>query len=309
MLNSPYKKPYITPPAEHPRVMFKESDRQRIIGNFTHPENRRAYELWQRICKKDFRDFYDDISNGKYNLMVCFMIEAKAFEAWAEEDEAKARSIIDYTKKIIKLFSTDRNVNLMFCRYVGHIVFVTSLVYDWLYKYLSDEEKQFFIAKCEQFLEAGMEVGYPPTKQRDTHSHSHEAQYLRDMLAFSIATYDERPDIYDFVVGRIIDDLVPFYKFSFSAGLHNQGASYGAYRQVSVLWAQLLIYQMSGKKIFDECVESADCYYYLTRSDGENLRIADDCHDDKEGGHSIKHPFTIINFFAAALTGNEAYKK
>ena len=162
MLNSPYKKPYITPPSEHPRVMFREKDRERIISNLSHEENRRAFELWQRICKKDFRDFYDDITIGKYNLMVCFMIESKAFEAWVEEDETKARSIINYTKKILEHFSTDRNVNLMFCRYVGHLVFVTSLVYDWLYKYLSDEEKQFFISKCEQFLEAGMEVGYPP---------------------------------------------------------------------------------------------------------------------------------------------------
>ena len=57
------------------------------------------------------------------------------------------------------------------------------------------------------FLKAGMEVGYPPTRQRDTHSHAHEAQFLRDMLAFSIAVYDERPDIYDFCAGRIMDDF------------------------------------------------------------------------------------------------------
>jgi len=309
MLNSPYKKPYITPPSEHPRVMFRQSDKERIVANFTHVENRRAYELWQRICKKDFREFYDDIGAGRYNLMVCLMIEAKAFEAWVEDDEKKARDIIDNTKKIAGHFSCDKNTNLMLCRHAGHLVFVTSLVYDWLYKYLTNEEKFFFIEKCEQFLEAGMEVGYPPVKQRNTHSHSHEAQYLRDMLAFSIATYDERPDIYNFIVGRIIADLVPFYKFSFSTEIHNQGPSYGAYRHVSVLWAQLLFYQMSGQKIFDECVENADGYYYLTRADGEGLRIGDDCHDDKDGGYVVKHPFTVVHFFAAAITGNSAYKK
>ncbi len=309
MLNSPYKKPYITPPDEHPRVMFRESDKQRIVNNFSHIENHRAYELWQRICKKDFRQFYDDIALGKYNLMVCMMIESKAFEAWVENDDKKARDIIDNAKKIVDCFSIDRNVNLMLCRHTGHIVFVVSCLYDWLYKYLTKEEKEYFIAKCEQFLEAGMEVGYPPTKQRNTHSHSHEAQYLRDMLSFSIATYDERPDIYDFIVGRIINDLVPFYKFSFSTQLHNQGPSYGAYRHVSALWAQLIFYQMSGQRIFDECVENADGYYYLTRADGESLRIGNDCNDDKGGGHVVKHPFTIVNFFAAAITGNAHYKK
>ena len=309
MLNSPYKKPYITPPDEHPRVMFRQSDKARIVNNFSHIENRRAYELWQRICKKDFHEFYDDIAVGRYNLMVCFMIESKAFEAWVEDDDKKARDVIDNTKKIVEHYSIDRNVNLMLCRHTGHIVFVVSLVYDWLYKYLTQEEKTFFIDKCELFLEAAMEVGYPPVKQRDTHSHSHEAQYLRDMLSFSIATYDERPDIYDFIVGRIIDDLVPFYKFSFSCGLHNQGPAYGSYRQVSALWAQLLFYQMSGQKIFDECVENADGYHYLTRADGESLRIGNDCNDDKGGGHVVKHPFSIVNFFAAAASGNANYKK
>ena len=309
MLNSPYKKPHITPPNEHPRVMFKEGDKKRIINNFTHPENRRAYELWQRICKKDFREFYDDIIVGRYNLMVCMMIESKAFEAWVEDDDYKARKIINDTKIIVEHFSCDRNTNLMLCRHTGHLVFVVSLVYDWLYKYLSEQEKLFFIEKCEQFLEVAMEVGYPPVKQRNTHSHSHEAQYLRDMLAFSIATYDERHDIYDFIVGRIINDLVPLYKFSFSCGLHNQGPAYGSYRQVSALWAQLLFYQMSGQRIFDECVENADGYYYLTRADGQSLRIGNDCNDDKGGGHVVKHPFTVVNFFAAALTGNIQYKK
>ena len=91
MLNSPYKKPRIIPPSEHPRLMFRQEHRARIEKNLTHPENKRAYELWGRVCKKDFRHFYDDIKTGKYNLMVCFMIEAKAFEAWLYMDEKKQR--------------------------------------------------------------------------------------------------------------------------------------------------------------------------------------------------------------------------
>ena len=66
---------------------------------------------------------------------------------------------------------------------------------------------------------------------------------------------------------------------------------------------------MSGQKIFDECVENADGYHYLTRADGESLRIGNDCNDDKGGGHVVKHPFTIVNFFAAAASGNTNYKK
>ena len=310
MLVSPYNKPKIIPPAEHPRLLFRERDRARIEAGLTHPENRRAYELWQRVCKKDFCLFYDDIKTGKYNLMVCFMIEAKALEAWLSRDAAKARALIGMTVKILDLFQSDRKINLMICRHTGHLVFVSSLLYDWLYEYLTEEEKTHIIERCEALLAAGMEMGYPPTKQRNTHSHSHEAQLLRDMLGFAIATYDERPDIYDFCAGRIFDDLVPFYRFSHSGGLSHQGAAYGAYRHASALWCQLIYYAMCGEKIFDECVETmADSYYYLTRADGENLRIGNDCNDDKGGGISIKHPFTVVSFLAGAITGNEQYRQ
>ena len=198
----------------------------------------------------------------------------------------------------------------MLCRYTGHLVFVTSCMYDWLYEYLTEEQKLYIISRCEELLTCGMEMGYPPTKQRDLHSHAHEMQLMRDMIGFSIAVYDERPDIYDFCAGRIFDDFVPFYKFSFSGGISHNGASYGSYRHCAPLWCQLIFYSMCGEKIFDECVETlADSYYYLTRKDGEGLRIGNDHHDDKGGGVTAKHPFTVVNFLAGAITGNEHYRK
>ena len=310
MLNSPYNKPRITPPSEHPRLLFKETDRARIESGLTDVENKRAYELWRRVCKKDFRHFYDDIKAGKYNLMVCFMIESKALEAWLEKDEEKARELIDTVIKIIDLYQSDRNKNLMLCRFTGHLVYVTSCMYDWLYQYLTDGEKAHIISRCEELLSGGMEMGYPPTRQRDIHSHAHEMQLLRDMISFAIAVYDERPDIYDYCAGRIFDDYVPFYRFSFSSGISNQGAAYGAYRHCAPLWCQLIFYAMSGERIFDKCVEDAsDCYYYITRADGENLRLGNDCNDDKGGGLSIKHPFTVVSFLAGAVTGNETYRR
>ena len=90
MLTSPYRKPRLLPPAEHPRLMLREGDRERIEAGLSHPENRRAHELWQRVCKKDFCHFFDDIKAGKYSLMVCFMLEAKALDAWLTRDAQNA---------------------------------------------------------------------------------------------------------------------------------------------------------------------------------------------------------------------------
>ncbi len=290
--------------------MFRERDRERITSGFTHPENTRAYELYLRVLKKDFSHFFTDIKEGRYNLMVCFMIEAKAFSAWVNRDGNEARRVIETAISVIKYYRAQSNVNLMLCRHTGHLVFSVSCMYDWLYPYLRQDEKEYIISRCEELLSASMEMGYPPTKQRDTNSHAHETQLMRDMLGFSIAVYDERPDIYDYCAGRIFDDYVPFYRFAFSGGLHHQGPSYGAYRHSAALWCQLLFYTMSGERIFDKNVETlADSYYYLTRADGENLRIGNDCNDDKGGGIAIKYPFTVVNFLAGAITGNEHYRR
>lgn len=290
--------------------MFRERDRERIVKNFSHPENKRAYELWQRVLKKDFRNFLDDIKAGKYNLMVCFMIEARSFEAWIDKDEKKARAIIEDTVKILDYYKSDSNVNLMLCRFTGHMVFVVSCMYDWLYGYLTRDEREHIIARCEELLSSSMEMGYPPTRQRDLDSHGHEMQLMRDMISFSIAVYDERPDIYDYCAGRLFNDFVPLYAFAFKGGLHNQGSAYSAYRHCAPLWCQLIFYAMSGEEVFDSSLYTlADSYYYLTRSDGENLRIGNDCNDDKGGGMSIKHPFTVVMFLAGAITGNEHYRR
>lgn len=54
-----------------------------------------------------------------------------------------------------------------------------------------------------------LEVGWPPVKQGAVVTHGSEAQILRDLNAFAIAVYDERPDIYNVVVGRFMQEYVP----------------------------------------------------------------------------------------------------
>ena len=51
MLKSPYKHPPIYPDGEHPRLMLRQKDIARVRENLTHPENKRAYKMWQRVLK------------------------------------------------------------------------------------------------------------------------------------------------------------------------------------------------------------------------------------------------------------------
>lgn len=331
MLRSPYNKPKVTPPEGHPRVMLRYKDINRIKENFNHPENKRAYELYQRILNKSFDIYYDEINNGKYNMMLCFMLEANALDCLINANEEKAKDIISITGKVVTNMTTpfisenesvsdkiNRDLSKGFsARFGGHVLFVASLVYDWLYPYFADEDKNSFIENCERLAAATQEIGYPPgvsdIKAADCTSpfagHSNEAGLLRDLLAFGIAAYDERPDIYDYCAGKLFDEFVPAYEFQFQGSFHHQGSAYGCYRYTWLLWAQLLFKSMCEENIFSKNVENvADSFYYLLRSDGEVLRLGDE-YTESKGGYSKNHPCVVMHFLAAALTGENKYKK
>lgn len=316
MLNSPYNKPDILPPNEHPRLMLRQDDLKRIRKNLKHSENQRAVELWQRLLRKSFSEVADEINLGEYNSLLYLMIEARAFDCLINKKEAESKELISFTLDIIKNVNYDdgRGKNflktIMSSRFAGHVLFVASEVYDWLYKYLTDEQKADFIYNMEEIAKL-LETNYPPEHKWNSPmtGHSNEAEIQKNLLGFSIAVYDERPDIYEYIAGKLFDEYYPAYNIQFESGYHHQGSGYGPYRLTYMLWGQLLIHSMSDKKPLSDNIEKiCDSFYYMTRSDGESFRIGDDCCEDKQG-YSMRHPFVIPMFFAAALTGNSHYRK
>ena len=307
MLYSPYKKPYITPPASHPRVMVRKEDVDRIKTNITLSECQLATELWQELCQKEILCVGATPDFGTYDLSEYLAVEAKALRALLSQEESDARAAID--DAIFLLEHSEFDKGIMKARWSGHLIFVSSLVYDWCYAYLSEGEKDLIISKCEQMAEKYFEMGYPPEKQAAISGHGSEAQLLRDLLSFAIAVYDERPDIYDFCAGRIIDEYVPAYDFMFAGGYHHQGPAYGSYRYTCLLWGELLLYSMSGKRVFtDKLGELAESFLYLTRPDREAVRIGDDFFETK-APYTRYSPFAMPMFFAWAYTGDERYEK
>ena len=307
MLNSPYNKPYITPPKEHPRLMLKMEDIERIKKNMSLPECKMAVEMWHELCEMKVLCKGADPEYGTYDLVEYLAVEAKALKALLSGEEKDARAAIEDT--ILLLRNSEFDKGIMKARWSGHLIFVSSEVYDWCYSYLTDEEKTLIVSKCEAMAEKYFEMGYPPSKQAAISGHGAEAQLLRDLLSLGIAAYDERPDIYDFCAGRIIDEYVPSYDFMFAGGYHHQGPAYGSYRYTCLLWGELLLYSMSGKKVFtDKLGELAESLLYLTRPDREAVRIGDDFFETK-APYTRKAPFAMPMFFAWAYTGDERYKK
>ena len=307
MLDSPYKKPYLTPPAEHPRLMVRAGDIDRIKKNMALPECEPAVSAWRELCEQKILCKGATPDFGTYDIWEYLSVEAKALKALLSREKCDARAAID--DAVFLLENSEFDKGNMKARWSGHLIFVCSVVYDWCYEHLSHDEKQMIISKCEEMAEKYFEMGYPPAKQAAISGHGSEAQLLRDLLSFGIAVYDERPDIYDFCAGRIIDEYVPSYDFMFAGGFHHQGPAYGSYRYTCLLWGELLLYSMSGKRVFtDKLGELAESFLYLTRPDKEALRLGDDFFETK-APYTRNAPFAMPMFFAWAYTGDERYKK
>ncbi len=305
MLENIYPVPPVLPPSEHPRLMLRKKDFERIKQNIKNESSCRAQCVFNELCSLEINGEGANPDFGTYHLKEYMAVEAKALKALLHNDEALGRKTINDLLHLLRTVSY--NGTIMMARFSGHLIFISSEVYDWCYRWLDDSEKTEIIAACETLAEKYFEMGYPPAKQSAISGHGTEAQLLRDLLSFGIAVYDERPDIYHFCAGRLFSEYLPTYEKVFSGEFHPQGPSYGAYRHTGTMWFGLLIYAMSDKKVLPSVVENlADSFLYLTRSDGEMLRLGDDCNEGK-ALYSQKNPFGVPLFLTAAYTGNRHY--
>ena len=305
-----YQTPTITPPANtHPRVMLRESDIATIKANMSASQNTKAAGHFESLVSESYTsvllgepktNWLGKITEDNYKLDDENKIEAFAFDYIINGNEASGNTavarLIEYLGKVG--YTSDQDLAY---RYAGAVVFKAAEVYDWCYPLLTSEQKNTIISKCESLLKNYLEIGYPPTDQNSIVSHGSEAQLLRDMLAFGIAVYDERPDIYNAVMGRIQQEFVPARNDYYRSDYIHQGTEYGWYRFYWDLYAETLVEKMSGgtQTLFDTDL-MADVLYgmiYSRRPDGRFFTEG----DNKQ---SHTHYYNNFNQMTAKLAGD-----
>ena len=300
MLKNIYPAPPVLPPAEHPRLMLRQKDLPRIRRNLEKESCAPAAQIFRELCTLEIKGEGADPAFGTYHLKEYLAVEAKALKALLDGDETLGRQVIN--DLILLLRTVHYHGTIMMARFCGHLIFIASEVYDWCYPWLTDGERAEIVAFCEKVSAQYFEMGYPPVKQTALSGHGTEAQLLRDLLAFGIAVYDERSDIYRLCAGRLFSEYLPAYETEFAGGFHPQGPSYGSYRHAATMWFGLLILSMNGERVLPACVETLpDSFLYLTRSDGEMLRLGDDC-IERKAPFSRGNPFAVPLFLSAVNT-------
>ena len=298
MIVSPYPHPPVYPSCPHPRVMLREGDLTRVRQNIKNTPAVAA--MWRTLCETPLVRAGATPAYGSYHLRDCLILEARALSCLLDPDAAEMRELIDELRAMLGGFTVSGGN--MGARWGGHLIFTAAQIYDWCYGALTEEDKTDVIAACERIAAAYFEMGYPPSRQMAISGHGGEAQLLRDLLAFAIAVYDERPDVYEFCAGRLFAEYVPEYDALFAAGVSPQGPSYGAYRYTCMLWSELLMRPLLGRPLYSCTDKMAQGLRYLRRPDGQAVSLGDDFYATKSA-HTRAHPFAVPLYLAYAATG------
>ncbi len=277
-----YPAPEVYPPKNsHPRVFINESNLETIKANLTHEQNINVYNQVLKYAKRNDTGLLSQSgthNNYNYNALEC--AKSNAFLYLMDGDETKALKAINI---MINYMSTLKYVpegSLQEIRGTGGAIVVASIVYDWCHdaKCFTDEMKENLVYLCMAQADK-LECGWPPSRLNGfTEGHGQENSVMKDMLAFAIAVYDEYPEIYDFVGGRVFEEYVPYMNNRYKDGdsMHSQGDNYGVGRFGYEIYLNLLFSGMGYDNVIDKNQQYM-AYQQLvrTRPDGATFNDGD----------------------------------
>ena len=236
-----YGAPKIYPPKNvHPRVLVRAGEQlETIKANLNHPQNAAMYERVQYYAKQNKSGILPNNSDN-YTDTELGVIESCAF-LYLLDKEAN----LTYGQKAITniknfcstaVFTGNKHPT----RTAGHTIYIISLVYDWCYDLLTEDDKDELIGYIIN-LATIMEIGWPATRQGNFVGHGSEGQLLKDLFAAGVAIFDEYPDFYELVGGRLYSEMLPARAFMYEGHYFQVGSGYGPGRYSCDMWNAYLL--------------------------------------------------------------------
>lgn len=312
-----YRKPTVYPTDSHPRILFTKNTVASVREAIKSDESAVAYKRYIELSEIEFDGKFEILEGERrnnYNENNVAIIEAKAFRYAMTGKEKFGYEAILGAKNAMLTIDVTHNVG-DWCRTYGHLMYIVSCVYDWCYDLMTDEDKAQFVRGCVNLLGMHFEVccfggvgNKLPIAQGPAYGHGAEDQILVDYLSFAIACYNEAPEIYELVGGRVLNDYVEMQEYLLQGGSHWEGTMYGSVRLVPLMVSNMLINKMTDGKVtpFSQKLEEAiiTTTYYI-RPDGHVYRIG----DTNENNTSFQFVWMANNCFYAGNFYKNPYLK
>ncbi len=297
-----YPLPRILPPGRHPRVLIAEGEIELLRAKREQPVYAAAVREWKKLLEMNPAELLNP--ENTRNGMALAHLEAKAFSYCLDGARTDGLDAVAGIIRFLRKASFDGLSDDY--RFMGHAMFTAAEVYDWCHDLLSEEDRYQIVATIENQIAPRMEIGMPPCRYGVLVGHQAEAQLLRDWLTFSIAVYDEYPDIYRFVAGRFFSKFVPVRNYWYRTGSTVNGSSYGGYRFTWDLWSEWIFRKMSGDSVYVPEMKTLPAQWlHFRRPDGQGLRDGDDYAEF--GGRWDQYGYAW--FYAGNLFRDPVYRK
>ena len=302
--------PQIIPPAGHPRLWMNKETLPVIRERLKDSSHALAWAEIQARANTNPSLSFDPQKEIFYNEDLEKLIEAKAFYFLMTNDKAIGESAVRLALDYMSVLEFGNISYGDITREVGRAIYTASLVYDWCYPLMNTASRQQ-LRRDLMRLARDLEVGWPPFYGLESivNGHGNESQICRDLLAMSIAIYDEDPEPYKYTSYSVLEQLVPIRKFEYQSPRHNQGVDYGGYRFGWEMHAAWLYYRMLGYPVFDDNIKNLPAYWlYMRTPDGKMLRDGDmfNVKYNASGNFYWKNPQTLLLCFA--YSGNRLIK-
>lgn len=301
-----YNLPPIIPPAGHPRLFVRQEDLADIKANLHHPENEWAYNKLVGYANMELDGNLASLEaglSGNVSLDEMLCAESNAFLYLIDKDPARGRkAIVNTCNYLSTVVIQPANVT----RQGGAAIFLGAQVYDWCYDLLTDAEKT--LIRKYMLVHASMtEAGWPPIKQTNVQDHTTEAILFRDLLSAGVALYDEDPNIYNAVAGRLFQEIIPSKNFLYQSLMFDQGVSYGSVRNFWELYAQAIFMGMGYDGVFSNNQRYLQYSQLYDRRPDGNLNTAGDNAQASAIGYD-ENPRTPM-FLASSLYHDPYFKQ
>ena len=318
-LKSPYSAPTVTANAvkalSHPRIYFTGSDASSVKATLSSAENASALSAHNaNVTRGKNSKFTGTLAvvpgYSNNNSEFLGVIESLALEYAIKNDAEAGAKAVSSAVNYVSTVSYAGIESDELTRVAGNDIAVLSRVYDWCYDLFTSEQRNKIMARCEE-LAYQLEIGWPPSNLSPVTGFGAEGALQNYLLTFAIAVADERPDIYDYVLGRIEDEFIPARKALYASGESLQGTRYGTYRGQHDLTAALLLSTIGyGNDVYGEGLEDlVNWYIYARRPDGLLFVDGDDTNNTKTAGEYYTVGHMQNAFVIAARLFNNQYIK
>ncbi len=285
-------RPGIVPPADHPRLWVDAASLAQVRSNLEHPENKLHWERVRALAAKPFAFNPEADREVAYNTPLEQAAFAKAFCYLMRGDAKVGREAVGLMLTYLPRVEFGNLLDIT--REIGAAIYAGSCVYDWCYGLLATAERETLRRHLMRLADE-MECGWPPFRLSIVNGHGNEAVINRDLLAMSIALYNEDPLPYQYCAYTVLEQLVPMRRFEYRSPRHNQGVSYGAFRFGWEMHAAWLFRRLAGREVFDSNLRRVPQYWlYMRLPNGEMLRDG----DGVPGGRYWSYPSTALLCYA-----------